>query len=61
MLGAFVGGVPGNATRGSTGRAAVTAAAAHAGTAAPGASGFAHNAIQNPSHGVLVLWVGSLA
>ncbi|MGA4228031.1 hypothetical protein ACI2VG_13765 [Ralstonia nicotianae] len=61
VIGAFVGGVPGNATRSGASHAAVTAAAAHVGTAAPGARGFAHNAIKNPGHAVLVLWPGSLA
>nr|CUV18759.1 protein of unknown function [Ralstonia solanacearum] len=35
VIGAFVGGVAGNPTRSGAGRAAVTAATAHAGTAAP--------------------------
>ncbi|QWF12111.1 hypothetical protein KME70_02775 [Ralstonia solanacearum] len=61
VIGAFVGGVAGNPTRSGAGRAAVTAATAHAGTAAPDAREFAHNAIKNPGHGVLVLWAGSLA
>ncbi|RCW15334.1 hypothetical protein RSP816_03415 [Ralstonia solanacearum] len=56
VIGAIIGGVPGNAISGGAGRTAATAATARTGTACPGAPRFARNATKNPCHEALVLF-----